>query len=150
MRARSLALVFTALIAPLHLAARPLTFTIKSEIDIDVAQPLSASDQVWCHLRLTTGDSTSDLEVTNVQATLVAQNQYVCSPSVYFHWGNASVYRTTGLNIVYAADIVDVTSKDPQTSDSNSARRASRLGPSLYPPPAAGTVTNLPAVSLHL
>jgi hypothetical protein len=138
------------MLAPLPLSAKPLTFTVNGEIDVDVVAPLAANEEVWCHLWLRAGPSSADLELAHLKANLVAANRYVCKPSIFFRWGDPGAYKKSGANLVYGAYVVNSTSKDPQPGNIGGDRRTTQIGPSLYPPPALKTVTKLPAVNLEL
>ena len=145
-----LRMISVLILAPLPSAARPLTFTINSEIDVDIVAPLAANDEVWCHLWLRAGPPSADLELKRIKADLGANNRYVCKPTIFFRWGDPGAYEKSGANLVYGAGVEDSTKKESPANTASGGRQVTQIGPSLYPPPAPKTVTNFPAVTLHL
>jgi hypothetical protein len=138
------------LLAPLYSWAGPLTFTVRSEIDVDVGAPLQGTDEVWCHVWLRTGPTTADFELTHIKASPLDGNRYVCKPSIFFRWGRADAYKTSGAHIVYGADVLKSRQTQGRPNRAGGERQITALGPSLYPPPAPKTVMELPVVTLHL
>jgi hypothetical protein len=117
------------LLAGSAVAAGDVTFkgTFVVSADIDLVSKISASDQVWCHTRVTSAETSTLFEDANEQATPAGGKNYTCKFTLPFIWDYQSTTFDPGLSAVVDVYVVNPSNSNPTFIDFNLLRHSSHF-----------------------